>query len=646
VALSGNLVETSFTDLIQFYSLSRQTAAVTIISPQGPEHNGVLYIEGGDVVDARFAELEGLDAVRRALRLKEGEFRVELNVKAKARTIFEPWSKLVLQELVSSDEEQYGNGIRTDEADDDEADDDGPEPGSQPLVPVEERSMEMSESLKVCPVCRRQYLRGTTCQEDGALLVEAGAAAAPMSGVGRTSSPPRGTATSASRPPMARSHPPQAPLPPKKSKTVPILIGAIVVAGAGAAAFLLLRPALTAPESGQQRTARSEPASSPSATPSAGGGRRASGVTDGEILFGMAAPFSGPAKELGRGMKTGVDLAFGAANATGGVHGRKLKLIALDDGYEPERTRTAMKELLEQRGVFAIVGNVGTPTAEVSVPLINEHKVLFFAPFTGAGMLRKDPPDRYVFNYRASYTEETAAIVSYLVEVRRLRTGEIAVLTQEDGYGEAGFQGVAKVMRRYRRDPASVLRVGYKRNTADIGDAAAAVIKNGSKTRAVVMVATYKAAAKFIEKVKDARPDMIFTNVSFVGSTALAEELMGIGPKFAEGTIVTQVVPVPTSKSTAVMKYQELLPKYSLGERPDFVSLEGYLAGSVLIDALQRAGRELDTEKLINALEQTKGLDLGVGATMSFGMSEHQASHKVWGTVLDAQGTYQPLELN
>ena len=645
MALSGNLVETSFTDLIQFYSLSRQTAAVTIISPHGPEHNGVLYIEAGDVVDARFAELNGLDAVRRALRLKEGEFRVELNVKAKARTIFEPWSKLVLEELVSSDEEQYGSRTEASEADDDEADDDEPEPGSQPLVPVEERSMEMSESLKVCPVCRRQYLRGTTCQEDGALLVEAGAAAAPMSGVGRPSQP-RVMVTPSSRPPSARSQPPQAPLPPKKSKTVPILIGAIVVAGAGAGAFLLLRPAPFPPESGQQRTARSEPGSSPAATPSASGAHRASGVTDGEILFGMAAPFSGPAKELGRGMKTGIDLAFGAANATGGVHGRKLKLIALDDGYEPERTRTTMKELIEQRGVFGIVGNVGTPTAEVSLPLINEHKVLFFAPFTGAGMLRKDPPDRYVFNYRASYTEETAAIVTYLVEVRRLRTSEIAVLAQEDGYGEAGFQGVAKVMRRYRRDPASVLRVGYKRNTAEIGDAAAAVIKNGSKTRAVVMVATYKAAAKFIEKVKDARPDMIFTNVSFVGSTALAEELMGIGPKFAEGTIVTQVVPLPTSKSTAVMKYQELLPKYSLGERPDFVSLEGYLAGSVLVDALQRAGRELDTEKLINALEQTKGLDMGVGATMSFGMSEHQASHKVWGTVLDAQGNYQPLELN
>src|SRR4030088_357638 len=144
---------------------------------------------GGAVVAAVFAEWKGLDAVRRALRLKEGEFRVELNVKAKARTIFEPWSKLVLQELVASDEEQYGNRTEASEADEDEADDDGPEPGSRPLVPVEERSMEMSESLKVCPLCRRQYLRGTTCQEDGALLVEAGAAAAQMSGVGRTSSP-------------------------------------------------------------------------------------------------------------------------------------------------------------------------------------------------------------------------------------------------------------------------------------------------------------------------------------------------------------------------------------------------------------------------------------------------------------------------
>jgi branched-chain amino acid transport system substrate-binding protein len=642
VALTGNLHETSFTDLIQFYSLSRQTAAVTIVSPRGRDHGGVLYMEGGDVVDARFANLKGLEAVRRALRLREGEFRVELNIKAPARTIFEPWSKLVLDELVSNDEKTHVGSNRASAAG--QAEDAGAEPGSQPLVPLEGTDMELSESLKVCPVCHRQYLRGTTCQDDGALLVES----APASLSPSRPTPTRGMQVPSSRPPPPVKTLPPPPPPKTRSLLVPILIALLAVAG-GAAAFVYFRssgenaPAPTAAAPGERAA---QPSAGVAAQVSADGKQPVPGITDTEIVFGMAAPFSGPAKELGRGMKTGIDLAFGQVNEAGGVNGRKLKLLALDDGYEPERTRVVMKELVEKRGVFGIVGNVGTPTAEVSVPYANEKKLLFFAPFTGAGLLRKDPPDRYVFNYRASYGEETASIVRYLFDVRRLRPSEIAVFAQEDGYGDAGFAGVAKVMRKYRRDPAMVLRVGYKRNTSEVADAVSAVLKSGAKTKAVVMVATYKAAAKFIEKVKDARPDMIFTNVSFVGSTALADELMAGGPKYAQGTIVTQVVPLPSSRSTAVMKYQELLPKYSLGEKPDFVSLEGYLAAHVLVDALRRAGRDVTTEKLINSLEETRGLDLGVGAPMSFGMSEHQASHKVWGTMLDAQGNFQPLELD
>ncbi|GAC1343275.1 MAG: hypothetical protein NVSMB23_16900 [Myxococcales bacterium] len=637
MALTGNLHETSFTDLIQFYSLSRQTAAVTIVSPQGREQDGILYMEGGDVVDARFADLHGLEAVRRALRLREGEFRVELNIKAPARTIFEPWSKLVLDELVSNDEQSLDGAGRASAAG--QAEDAGAEPGSQPLAPLEDDAMELSESLKVCPVCHRQYLRGTTCQDDGALLVES----APANLSPSRPTPARGMQVPSSRPPPVKTLPPPPP-PKKKSLLLPIVIAVLALAG-GAGAFLYFRSTGELPPPAPVADA-AHPAAGAAAQVAPAARSQVPGVTDTEILFGMAAPFSGPAKELGRGMKTGIDLAFGQVNDAGGVNGRKLKLLALDDGYEPDRTRAVMKELVEKRSVFGIVGNVGTPTAEVSVPYVSEKKLLFFAPFTGAGLLRKDPPDRYVFNYRASYAEETASIVRYLVDVRRLHPGEIAVFAQEDGYGDAGFAGVAKVMRKYRRDPAQVLRVGYKRNTSEVADAVAAVLKSGGKTRAVVMVATYKAAAKFIEKVKDSRPDIIFTNVSFVGSTALADELMAGGPKYAQGTIVTQVVPLPTSKSTAVMKYQELLPKYSLGEKPDFVSLEGYLATHVLVDALRRAGRDLTTEKLINALEETRGLDLGVGAPMNFGMSEHQASHKVWGTVLDAQGNYQPLELD
>jgi ABC-type branched-subunit amino acid transport system substrate-binding protein len=615
--LTGNLAETSFTDLIQFYSMSRQTAAVTIVSPAGPEHDGILYIEGGDVVDARFGELNGVEAVRRALRLKEGEFRVELNVKCNERTIFEPWSKLVLEELRSEDEALNIESLQASEFDVGDIED------AEEVIAVP--ATESMEGPRYCPVCNRKYLRGTNCPDDGAQLI-------------RGAPPPRSAPTPHNLP---RTMPP--PPEPPKSRMGLIVGAAVALVAIGVAGGLFLYQRHVAEQAAlaaaaQQAAAAEAAARVPKAPP-------VPGVTETEITFGMSAPFSGPAKELGRGMKTGIDIAFAATNEAGGVHGRKLKLVALDDGYEPERTRAVMKELAEKRGVFGFIGNVGTPTAEVAVPYSLEKKMLFFGPFTGAGLLRRDPPDRYVFNYRASYAEETAAMVKYLVDVKRLRPDEIAVFAQQDGYGDAGFNGVSRIMRKYNRDPEKVLRVGYKRNTSDVQDAVDGILKSKQKFRGVVMVPTYKAAAKFIDKVKAERPDMLFGSVSFVGSQALADELMAFGAKVAEGVMVTQVVPLPHSRSTAVLKYQELLPKYSLGEKPDFVSLEGYLAATLLIEGMRRAGRDFTMESVIDTLEAIRGLDLGVGATFNFGMSEHQASHKVWGTVIDASGNFQTFDL-
>src|SRR5262245_28877614 len=192
------------------------------------------------------------------------------------------------------------------------------------------------------------------------------------------------------------------------------------------------------------------------------------GVTDSEIRFGIAAPFSGPAKELGRQMKLGVDTVFGAINDAGGINGRQLRLIAVDDGYEPSRTLGAMKDLVEKQGVFGIVGNVGTPTATVALPYALQQRMLFFGAFTGAGLLRRDPPDRYVFNYRASYAEETEATVNYLVKVRRLKPDQIAVFAQQDGYGDSGHAGVVKAVRALKGDPAKILRLNYTRNRVDV----------------------------------------------------------------------------------------------------------------------------------------------------------------------------------
>jgi ABC-type branched-subunit amino acid transport system substrate-binding protein len=159
------------------------------------------------------------------------------------------------------------------------------------------------------------------------------------------------------------------------------------------------------------------------------------------------------------------------------------------------------------------------------------------------------------------------------------------------------------------------------------------------------MVATYRAAAKFIEKTRDQLPGLVYSNVSFVGSTSLAEELMLLGSRYASGVIVTQVVPAVGGYSSAVLEYKNALAKYSPGESPDYVSLEGYVAANVLIQALRKAGPQVDTERLIDVLENTRNLDLGLGAPLSFGRAEHQASHKIWGTAIDDSGHYQAFEL-
>ena len=344
-------------------------------------------------------------------------------------------------------------------------------------------------------------------------------------------------------------------------------------------------------------------------------------------------------------MRLGIEAAFSVANASGGVHGRRLRLIAADDGYEPTRTAETMKRLYEKDQVFGVIGNVGTPTAVVALPYALDRKMLFFGAFTGASLLRNDPPDRYVFNYRASYAEETAAVVYYLVKVKQLKPNQIAVFAQQDAYGDAGFAGVAKAVRSLGGSDSAILRLNYQRNTMDVDDAVAQLQKSRIPIRAVIMVPTYRAAARFIERVRDRYPNMIFTSVSFVGSTALANELMFLGKKYATGVIVTQVVPALDGHSSLVLNYKSALDKYFPGEAPDYVSLEGYVAANVLIAALKRNGPQLDTERLVETLENLRDVEVGLGTPVNFSQSEHQGVHKVWGTQLDETGHYQPIDL-
>ncbi len=377
------------------------------------------------------------------------------------------------------------------------------------------------------------------------------------------------------------------------------------------------------------------------------GGPAEAGVTDREVRFGITAPFSGPSRELGRQMKLGLDTAFALANDAGGIAGRRLALISADDGYDPDRALENMKLFHDRDHVFGVVGNVGTPMAALTLPYALANKMLFFTPFTGAAFLRNVPPDRYVFNYRPSYAEETEAVVSYLMRVKGFKAKEIAVFAQDDAYGKSGLDGVSRALRAAQggfSEPGLVMN--YQRNTVDVAQAMAQMraTKSGA-IKAVIMVATYRAAAKFIEFTRVGFPKLVYTNVSFVGSNALSDELTLLGPSYAEGVLVTQVVPPVDGYSKAVIDYKAALAKYFPGERPDYVSFEGYIDGLILVEGLRRTGHGLTLDALVTALEGMHDFDLGLGVPLSFSASDHQASHKVWGTVLDKAGHYTPIDL-
>lgn len=358
-----------------------------------------------------------------------------------------------------------------------------------------------------------------------------------------------------------------------------------------------------------------------------------------EINVGMSTALSGPAQALGQGMQAGVEAYFNKVNAAGGVHGNSLKLIAIDDGYEPSKAAPNMRKLIDELQVISVVGNVGTPTAIVTVPIANEKKTLLFGAFTGAGVLRKTPPDRYVINYRASYAEETAAMIDGLLSAG-IKPEEIAFFTQNDGYGDAGYKGAVSALKsKGFADTHKLAHGRYTRNTLNVEEALSVILDAKVEPRAVIMVGAYAPNASFIKIAREDFPDTLFLNVSFVGSVALARELGDAG----EGIIVTQVVPDFNSDLPGVVEYRQAMKTYAPDKVPGFVSLEGYIVAKIFVEGLKKSGPEQTRESIIDGLQSLGNLDVGIGETLKYSASEHQGSHKVWPTIIRG-GKYVPYD--
>lgn len=360
---------------------------------------------------------------------------------------------------------------------------------------------------------------------------------------------------------------------------------------------------------------------------------RQPGVSDTRVLFGQSAAFSGPARDLGTNMRLGIGAAFREANLRGGVHGRKLELVSLDDAYEPEAAIANTRQLIEKDDVFALVGAVGTPTSRSAVPVARQAGVPYVGPFTGAEFLR-DPKLHNVVNLRASYYQETEEIVGRLIEDRGIK--RVGVFYQDDSFGRAGYRGVVQALGRRNLRPAAVGT--YPRNTLAV-KTALLDLRAGSPG-AVVLVGAYQPVAALISWARFIGFDPVFATISFVGSNALARKL---GPD-GVGVFVTQVVPFPTDDVFPVTRsYRRALAAHAPAAEPEFVSFEGYLVGRMAAVALEMCGPTPNRACFLDALSGKSEIDLD-GFLLRFGIGDNQGSDAVFLTVIDDGERFRRIE--
>jgi ABC-type branched-subunit amino acid transport system substrate-binding protein len=349
------------------------------------------------------------------------------------------------------------------------------------------------------------------------------------------------------------------------------------------------------------------------------------GISDNQILIGSCSALDGPARFLGLQTIVGATSYLNHVNAEGGVFGRKIQLLAFDDGYEPANAENCFKRL-QKEGIFSAGFFVGTPTAAKYVPLAEANKVPVIGLFTGAEMLYS-PLKHYVMNVRASYYDETREQVENLWNV--LGIHKIGVIYQDDAFGQAVLSGLTVALKKHNAAPVGVGT--FPRNTLDVERGLNAV--RPMNPGAVLIVGPYAPVAEIVKKAHASGWHPIFLTVSFVGT----EKFITEAGKDAEGTVITQVVPPYTRIDfPSVALYRESLKTYYPNEQPSFVSLEGFVDAMVLVEGLKRAGKDLTREKLITALESIQSKDVGLGPklTLKYSPTRHKGFDQTYTTVV------------
>ena len=379
----------------------------------------------------------------------------------------------------------------------------------------------------------------------------------------------------------------------------------------------------------------------------------APGVTGKEIRIGMSAAFKGTAAGLGTEFYRGAQAYYDEVNARGGVHGRTLTVIGLDDNYEPLPCVRNTIQLLEKESVFLLSNYVGTPTLTRALPVIKRYAdngVVLVGNFTGAQPQREAPYVEHVFNVRASYRQEMAALVDRFWQMGARHLG---VYSQADAYGRSGTDGVTRALGgRGARVAAETTYQRGARFDEDVAPAVNALRRAGAD--AVLCTGAYQGCGAFVRTARDLGWTVPISNVSFVGSDAMLRLLIQhgktTGRDYTRALVNSQVVPSYDDVSLpGVVEYRGLMDRYNptlpaalrddkyVPQRYSFISLEGYVNARVVVEALRRAGPQPTRAGFRQALESLKGFDLGIGAALTFGPERHQGLDSVYFTRVDGE---------
>jgi ABC-type branched-subunit amino acid transport system substrate-binding protein len=358
------------------------------------------------------------------------------------------------------------------------------------------------------------------------------------------------------------------------------------------------------------------------------------GVSDAEVIFGQSAPFTGTAKSLGLGIRSGIEMAFQEAAAAGGVHGRMPRLVTKDDAYDPETALTNVRDFVRKGEVFGLVGAVGTPTSRLSERIARGGRVPFIGPVTGAGILRTEASG-HVINIRASYAQEAKALVDFAT-CRPGGIGKSALFFQADAYGLAVRDALAAPLQT--KNAKLDVMAPYDRATGDVSEAVRIVSEEAPDT--VFMAGTPRTTSKFVSALKKLGVTPTFLTISFVDADALAAQIGSAG----EGIVISQVVPLPGDRNSKLIEaIRTLNAKFKVAEKISFAMIEGYVIGNTVCEALRAVGPTLSREGMLKALlGQRTRIDIR-DFPLQFSPSQNSGSDRVYLSKMRADGEFEPV---